>query len=199
MHTPLAFALEQVLRRFGAAADDALAAVLHTAHDVDATRALFPTSMHVAQFDAVLDALGHMARHSPVPVMESLLAWRAAAMDAPVAALGVAAAPTASPAPSAASMRRRGSDAGSGAPSGALDDALARRKALAVTYLVSRALLHAVPERVGAGDDAEALCPDALIGTLFHMLHLCSMDRANERVALAQLHATLQQLSLIHI
>lgn len=193
VHTPLAFALEQVLRRFGAAADDALAAVLHTAHDVDATRALFPTSMHVAQFDAVLDALGHMARHSPVPVMESLLAWRAAAMDAPVAALGVAAAPTASPAPSAASMRRRGSDAGSGAPSGALDDALARRKALAVTYLVSRALLHAVPERVGAGDDAEALCPDALIGTLFHMLHLCSMDRANERVALAQLHATLQQ------
>ncbi|WFC94445.1 Cell morphogenesis protein PAG1 [Malassezia brasiliensis] len=193
VHTPLAFALEQVLRRFGAAADDALAAVLHTAHDVDAMRALFPTSMHAAHFDAVLDALGHMARHSPVPVMESLLAWRAAAMDVPVAALGGPTAPNASPAPSVASMRRRGSDAGSSVPMGAADDALVRRKGLAVTYVVSRALLHAVPERVGAGDDAEVLCPDALIGTLFHMLHLCSMDRANERVALAQLHATLQQ------
>ncbi|WFD01868.1 Cell morphogenesis protein PAG1 [Malassezia obtusa] len=166
VRTPLAFALEQVLRRFVSAADEALVAVMHTAGDTDALHALFPTRGHAAHFDAMLEALGHVARHSSPLVIESLLA-------------------------PAGGMRRRGSDASAAPPLAGDESPLARRRALAVTYLACRALQRAVPERAGA--EADAVCTDALITTLFQLLHLCSMDRAHERAPLPQLQASLQQ------
>lgn len=172
--TPLEFALEQVLRRFAAAADEAWMAVVMTATDVDMAQALFPTRSQSSDFDAILDALGHVAKHNSAMVIDSLLQWRQSAMDAPTPRL-----------------RRRPSDATVSGVATSGDEALQRRKVLATTYLVCRALRKAVPERAIA--DPESACSDAYLTTLFQLLHLCSIDRENERGSLPQLHATLQQ------
>lgn len=130
---------------------------------------LSPTPAHAQAMDAILEALSHVARHHPALVMENVMAWRASMMDRP---------PSPSP-------RRAPSDAGT------LDESLARRKALAVTYVACRALHRAVPDRAVA--DPEAVVPDAFLATVFQLLHHCSTNRESERGSLPQLYRTLHQ------
>ncbi|PKI85006.1 Cell morphogenesis protein PAG1 [Malassezia vespertilionis] len=173
LRTPIVLALEQVVRRFAAAASRALDAVMYASHDEELLRVLFPTSADAAVFDEVLGAFSHIAQHNSALVIRHLLSWRAMAMDQ-----------------GRAVVRRQPSESTINSASSGSDDALQRRKALTVTYLVCRALIRAVPPRSTDLSDAFS---EEFLTLLFQLLHLCSIERENERGGLTRLHATLQQ------
>ncbi|WFC97707.1 Cell morphogenesis protein PAG1 [Malassezia yamatoensis] len=162
LRTPLVSALEEVLRRFVAAADNSSYALLHASNDTNAMHALFPSRESAMSFDAVLDAIQHVAKHNTVMVIDSLLAWRSMTLNPaesnntlPSLPSNVSLSSSSSTPVNGIAMRRRGSDASTSSLT-LSDETASRRKALAVTYLVCRALLRAIPEQPSADPDSTA-------------------------------------------
>lgn len=180
---PMTFAVRQIIARFQALADDALHAVLTTQQDCDILQIMFPTAAHRAGWDDVLQTLASIARHDRALVTDSLLAWRADALDQPLMLR---------------SSRRRPSDTLSiSSVNSVAGDLLRRRRALASTYLTCRALLVSMPHDANdhMGTDLDDIDPamHEFVTNIFQFLHLCSIDRENERGSQSQLHASLQQ------
>lgn len=181
---PMTYAIQQVLMQFQTLAEDALYAVLTVSHDADAIQVLFPTAVHRAAWEDVLETLAHLAQHDRELLIDAVLAWRAEVLDQP------------------APLHRQPSDAASlvstssqGTTSAGSTELVRRRRALAVTYLVCQALLRAVPPGTNdrMGEDLDDPAMDEFVTTLFHFLHLCSVDRESERGTLVRLHTSLQQ------
>lgn len=185
---PMTYAIQQVLAQFQTLAEDALYALLTVSHDADAIQVLFPTTVHRAAWEDVLETLAHLAQHDRELLIEAVLAWRAEVLDQPLQLTPLRRQPS-----DAASLGSTSSQGTSSAPSPS--ELLRRRRALAVTYLVCQALLRAVPPGTNdrMGEDLDDPAMDEFVTILFHFLHLCSVDRESERGAQVRLHTSLQQ------
>lgn len=185
---PMTYAMQQVLAQFQTLAEDALQAVLTVSHDADAVHVLFPTAVHRAAWDDILETLAHLAQHDRALLIDALLAWRADLLDQPWRP-----GPLRRQASDTLSLGSTSSQGTSGAPS--TSELLRRRRTLAATFLVCQALLRAVPPGTNdrMAEDMNDPAMDDFITTLFHFLHLCSVDRESERGPQVRLHTSLQQ------
>ncbi|WFD23022.1 Cell morphogenesis protein PAG1 [Malassezia equina] len=185
---PMTYAMQQVLTQFQTLAEDAIQAVLTVTHDADAVQILFPTAVHRAAWDDVVETLAHLAQHDRELLIDAVLAWRADVLDQPLPSTSLR-----RQASDTASLLSHSSPTSSTAPHPS--ELLRRRRALAVTFLVCQALLRAVPPGTNAhmGEDLDDPAMDEFVTTLFHFLHLCSVDRESERGTQVLLHTSLQQ------
>lgn len=144
------------------------------------------------QFDSLLVSLAHVSRKSAKPVIDSLWRWRLNQLNEAVEAGLVR---KAMPLLGAASV----AILGGGAPLGVKEAqaVLARRKTLASTHLLARALQE-VAKQLGSGSLGEAHLNE-LEGNVFGLLLECSKERvvrsAMQQAAFEEVAALLGELS----